>query len=254
MSGVFVHGLWGEAEGSQFPTRGHGRTLSEVQRFLDAPWAGNLPTVTFAWGAENYDALASLGFSPILASRVPIVNYSTDGRPREAREGNQVNWGTSHWRQKLVCMKLAMESGHNAIVWLDWDARPEKELPPGFWGRLAEGASFQASLRRYTRPQCGWRSDRTGKRRVPHGAWVYCRDIGLIDQAIEMHERHVSGCTDEVAWAKTLDTIHGGWTGEDGYKRLGHVPFCYSQGMLPMKRSRMVHPCEDPIFINTGKY
>ena len=93
MSGVFVHGLWGEAEGSECPTRGHSRTLEEVQRFLDAPSADGLPAVTYAWGAENYDALRALGFLPILASRDPIVNYSTDGRPRDPRDGNQINWG-----------------------------------------------------------------------------------------------------------------------------------------------------------------
>jgi len=259
MSGVFVRGLWGESpEDSEWPTAGHDSALVEAKRALTADFQPS-PVLVYAWGQRNFDCLRSFGYDPILVSADAIVNYSTDGQERNSRSRFQVNWGVSHWRQKLQCIRMALESHDvgRAAIWMDWDVWQVAKLPADFWGRLEKGQDFQASLRIYVRKQCGWRrGDWAGMRRVPHGAWTYCRSLETVNRAIEVHAEHVPTFTDEVAWAKLLDIRHDRWIGDDKYKSMGYEPYCYNQGMGRRAIGRTVHPCDPStkLFQNMGRY
>lgn len=135
-----------------------------------------------------------------------------------------------------------------AVVWLDWDTAQVKPLPPNFWARMAEGAPVQAGLRQYKRPQCLWRNK--GRGQVPHGAFFYCRDISLVERAIELHAARWPTCTDEVAWACVIDELMGGWDDFREYHRQGYEPFCYDQRRV----WRQFFPCPEPLFLNVGRF
>ncbi len=243
-----MRALWGEPEGSVCPTKGYASAVAHIERASEAPYQP-VPSVTYSWGLDNHGMLDILGLDPVLADAAPIVNYSTDGRPRDSCSRHHVNWGVSHWRQKLYSIQMTLRS-HEVAIWLDWDVWQMKELPDDFWDRLGAGQPYQASLRKYVRRQCPWRKrDQVGRCRVPHGAWTYCRSKDLITQAIDTHEKYVPTLTDEVAWAKLIDIRHNGWIGDDEWKRLGYEPFCYDQ----QGDSRVIHPCEEPLFKNVGK-
>lgn len=203
----------------------------------------------YAYGEENYDALE--GYLPMheleLASPDPIVNW--DGAPeRNPEDRNTVNWGVSMWRHKLDAMRRALTEAPQ-VIWLDWDVHQIADLPPDFWSRLADGPPFGACLRYYKRPQTWWRP-RGQQKAVPHGAWVYVRQEAL-DGILKAHEEHTPKSTDEIAYARWLDEVHGGWIGVDRYRELGYDPGFYDQRV----EWRMAYPApEKPLFKNFGRY
>jgi hypothetical protein len=132
------------------------------------------------------------------------VEDLTDGEIRLARaeRDGHVNWGFSIWRHKLEVLRQAV-ADHGEIVWLDWDVVLTRPLPGDFWGTLSAGPSFRATLVQYRRHVCRWRkSDQGGYQ--PLAAWIYCRDPGLIDDALGWHDDNPTR-SEQVALAWALD-------------------------------------------------
>lgn len=247
-AGVFVRGLWGEAQDAKHPTSGHGRALQAAKRSCRAPHQPE-PQVVYVWGNENFAALERFRLNLVLVSPDPLTNYGTTDVARDCTSRGQVNWGVSMWRHKLEAIRMALDH-HPAIVWLDWDTHQVANLPPDFWQRLAAGQPFQGSLRQYKRKQCLWRPEKDNPRLVPHGAWIYCREQRLVERAIELHAERVPTFTDETAWAAVLDELLGGWKGRDEYHRRGFEPYCYLQGQ---NNWRQFFKPTEVIFENTGR-
>jgi len=200
----------------------------------------------FAFGLENTAFLDSLGVEWICLSSDPLVNW-TAATDRNPSEDGRVNWGLSHWRHKLECIRAGLTVSE-AVIWLDWDCHLCEPLPADFWDRLATGPPFRASLRFYRHRQVS-RPGRMAGRYVPHGAWQYFRR-DWIDRAIETHARRCPGATDEVGMAYFLDELHDGWIGVEQWAKL-YEPDCYDQ----RHRLRQIIPLAGrPLFRNWGRW
>lgn len=252
-TGAFVRGLWGEADGSPHSTAGHKNSTRSVRRSRKYPYPLD-PLLVYVWGEKNLDYVRGKGYDPILVSPNPVENYSGGDGPRSSQASggekgkHQINWGISFWRQKLECIRMGLLN-YPAVIWLDWDTTQIQPLPDNFWQRMAEGQPVQAGLRQYKRAQCPWREH--GRGQIPHGAFLYCRELRLVERAIEFHATKCPTCTDEVAWALVIEEMMGGWTKDyRDYHRLGFEPFCYDQRRI----WRQFFPCREPLFLNIGRY
>ena len=113
-------------------------------------------------------------------------------------------------------MRTALQT-HDQIIWTDWDLKLIKPLQPDFWDRFSIGQSLQAQLFFY-------RSTRRDSVIVPSGAFIYCRDRGPIDRAIEIHSELYREESDEVALGHLFNELSDGW---QNHYRAGFGLDCY---------------------------
>ena len=160
MTGIFLRGLWGDSLIPRWPKAKQDAWLA---RWHDFPIEG--PVVAF--GDENAEWLRKCGWQDVL-------QIGSRGLMGEGERGTDIHapYGQSIWAHKLVAVLTAMAYyANDRVVWLDWDCRLFRPLPPMFWDELP--GQFQSPLTIYVRPQCEWREDTHAQRIVPSGSWFF---------------------------------------------------------------------------------
>lgn len=224
---TFIRGLWGETvqESGDAATV----TLQETHRRVLESWTEfdqPSPCINFTFGSYNTEFLTSNGIPCTELSRSGIVNW-TGRKDRASSSCGRVNWGLSFWRHKLECIRTALQS-FREVIWLDWDCRLMRRQPAGLWERIGIGQPWQAQLRHYTRRHSPRGAIRGDARILPHGGFIYFRDLQIVRELIQVHEQLVPTCTDEIAMAILYRRLTGYWINVDKWHRDGYAPFCYT--------------------------
>lgn len=182
----------------------------------------NEPFIVYVFGKDNFDKMKGLGFNCVLA----------DPNPSPFDQINYV------YRNKMELIKYAMEAdGHDEIIYLDWDCRPQKKLPDNYWDEFGKRAPIQACLQQYRRRKCLWRTD-GDVRKVPNGGFLYIRDKSLPNRAIQIWDT-MKQDNDEIAWAKLIDELMNGWKGMDEFWKDYETPFCNLHKASPFSREQL---------------
>jgi len=228
MKRCFIRGLWGDNY-----LRPYEKVRRDVANAVVWPHKPS-PMQVYCYGVENEAYLKTLGVTPRRMSKEPVVNF-TGGTDRNIVQDytGSFGWGMSTWRHKLDVLERAL-SEYEEVVWLDWDVKQFEPMPADFWERLRMGRCFQAAIKQYRRIQLGHR--RIDKRKIPHGAFIYCRSLPAIREIIEIH-RAMPLAMDEHAYMVWIDR-QTPWTGVDGYKAAGWEPWCYyhAESVLILER------------------
>lgn len=245
--GCFVRALFGDRAIKNFDD-----VLEEVRWCAERPHQPD-PTFWYAFGEENRDYLASLGLKPVMLDPAGFSRFGR-GDEENAHHHNIIRYGNSIWRHKYPCVRDALDK-YPACVWLDLDTVLEAPLPTDFWGRMAQGADFQATLQQNFRKRAGWRMQQKwpGKgpadedaRKTPAGACLYFRGL----RAIEIVERLYAERPFE--WdlhilARLEEELQGGqWQGLEAYAKSGIEPYCHSLGK---KEGRQLFKPQERIFV-----
>tara|TARA_Y100000310_G_scaffold199050_2_gene199038 strand:- start:734 stop:1543 length:810 start_codon:yes stop_codon:yes gene_type:complete len=269
MNSSFIRALWGDTPETcpEQPTVTRRRTTRDINHTIERS-SEPAPCRYYTFGGHNTEFLKGIGLEPIHLYDEGIVNWwhGLLGKPTERKtkhndDGGRINWGLNFWRHKLMVIVNTFKDGFDEIVWLDWDIRlttPDNKVPANFWDKIRQGPSIQMALRAYCRPQCPWRDARNESGRendyqwpwdrwMPHGAFIYCRDVEIIKQVIGHHDTWHT-CTDETAFARYFEDEAGGKWGEkeaiESEKK--HRPYCY------VSRGRVSEP-DEIVFSNLGR-
>ncbi len=175
-----------------------------------------------------------------------MIDWREDGAPDVSGNGS-MPFGTSMWRLKLKILLRALQE-FEEVVWLDLDAHLVKPVPDDFWDRLGTGAAIQMPLVSYKARWNYWRG-RCDTRSISEGAFIYCRDRSIIEQADSLYdELKWMPHTDQTLLAYTMDQLAGkGEPGQftvEGYRQDGYEPYCvdiYNQ----------FFPAEERVFLVT---
>lgn len=237
MKSIFIRGLWGEGNHSEFPTAGYPGVCKELRRTLTSESKEPSPILYYSFGNDNYKFLQSKGLGPYSMSSQAILNWNDEmEEARNPEFGNRINWGISYWRHKLLCLTDALDF-YDEVVWLDWDYRLVKPLPDDFWDRMREGQPLQSCLRIYRNIQCPWRVQTSRHKRVSrgtdeerttcHGSFIYCRDLAIANKLLDYHDRYPYN-SDEPTLCRWAEDQLGGWTAEhvQRYRDEGYEPYC----------------------------
>lgn len=198
MAITFIRGLWGIFDQSHELIKRRYKIDRDIGAILKNKHT--VPFTTCVMGDENMAQLQKVNKYPcVMVNKQPfmfdLVNFQ--------------------YRNKLEVIKFAMfEQNCDEIVYLDWDCLPSIGQDDNFTKQLREKSSFQANLAQYRKPKCGWRS--IDRRKVPNGGFLYINDKNLVLKAIQCWENYQQQ-NDELAWAKMVDDLMGGWKGVDEY-------------------------------------
>lgn len=229
---MIVHGLWGDTELTR------GKIYADVKAALDRHRQWGLCFETYVFGDANEALLRRHGIEVIKLHSDPFVNWNGESEQNPCSR-EIIHWGVNMWRHKLEIQREALKR-HPSIVWMDWDCQQVSVLPNDFSEQFTRGAAVQAVLRQFRRRKCQWRRD--GARTLQGGAFVYVRELEILDRALQIQQDHPEW-DDEIIWAYLIDERQGGWKGPDTYVRDGyHVPFYHD-------RRRQIYPPAKPVFV-----
>ena len=231
----FVRGFWGyyeEGKGIGYkrrPKLERDMVLLKYNKY-EKEMRKKFPLITLVFGTENKEFLENLGYECQLVSEEP---YKWD--PNKYM-----------YRHKLECFKQATKH-LDEFIFLDWDCFPVQTIPNNFWNVLrSKKKDFQAILRRYNQPKCGWRKRiDNGKRLVPEASWVYIRNKEIPKQMIEIWKDMDKPFLEERVLAKYTDIDSGGWKGREKYWNL------YEPEYFVWANTRTASPevrAKDPLF------
>lgn len=223
MQGTFIYGLWGNED----LTPRRAKILREIERWSQAKHRPQ-PWIVYVYGQNNRDWLDERSIPCIMLHTDPLVDFYEVGGPPEPWGKGQMAWGDcSEWRHKTEIMLRAMKQLRRPIVWLDWDTVLVKPVPDDFWRRMGQGQPVQMSIIQYRRVHCYWRARHDGRRTVPEGAFIYCRDRRIMSRVNRKYNKH-RDVTDQAIFAMVMDEREKGWPGRDEYKELGYEPYCHT--------------------------
>lgn len=184
-------------------------------------WLPN--TVTYVFGAENYEIVRKYGFAARLLDERPRVAGDVPGKPSKR----------CPWEHKPLGWAAALQE-FDEIVALDWDIRPLEKIPlDSVFGELNKKSFLQANLLQYRRIKALYRRKMAGSipdpavRKIPSAAFVYLRgDDGrhAVQRTLSLMEQNYN-LTEEQAMAIFVDELYGGWKGIDHWWT-HHEPFC----------------------------
>jgi hypothetical protein len=241
MNSTFIRVLWGD-EGVER----HAKVLDEFavrQKDLIQP----SPLTVYAYGRRNYEALVGMGYSPVLLSEEPVVNWSTSNI-RNVREDHwgRLCFGWSMWRHKIDASETALRS-YDEVVFLDADVRQEKPLPPDFWDVMRRGQPVQAFLLRYHTKKrhaanaCPWRSKDTNI--SCDAGFMYFRGLPIIQHILRLYCRQPKW-TEQAVISFLIDKMMRGWKGAEAYRAAGFLPYCFQTYTASLR----VFPAQEVIF------
>jgi len=161
-------------------------------------------------------------------------------------------YGRHAYRHKLEAFCCAMED-FDEIVFLDWDTKPNKELPVDFWENINKKDIFQSSLWRYVHPKLKHRKSRAENKCCPSGGLVYMREKWIPKRLLELHATAPNKWSEEPSFAFFTDELMDGWKGlREYWKRF--EPDCYSARKTPYRFVEDLNKDEDKVcFTNKGK-
>lgn len=192
----FIRGLWGIYDTSNRIVARRSKIDVNIDTIKNCKF--NEPFKVYVFGKDNYNAIRNLGFDAVLINDSPFIYDLVEYQ----------------YRHKLELIKHAMEvDGYDEMVYLDWDCIPQKKLPNDFWDKCYLKEPFQACLQTYRRPKCAWRP--VDSRKVPNGGFLYIRDKEFPSKAIKIWETETKQANDELAYAKAVDGMIGGWNDSD---------------------------------------
>jgi hypothetical protein len=212
---AFIRGLWGSTEIDRFKNK----TLKDVATSLTRKY--QFPYIAYVYGRENAEYLKSLGIRARVMSEEPFAWQGTE--PEFDRQFGRMAFGVSAWRHKLLIIRQALTEFRD-VIWCDWDCHALAPLPRDLWHRFRAGQPLQICIRQYKRIKCPWRN--RNQRTLGSGAFIYCRDVSLIDHVLQVNDEHPTW-DDEICIGYVLDEYAGGWPGSDEYLKRGFVPWCY---------------------------
>lgn len=187
------------------------------------------PTTVYVWGKNNLDYLTSVGIGK--KNKLRLVSE------------NPTEWDmTIGLRHKIESYKIAMfEDGMDEILFLDWDASAQKQIPDSIWSDLGKKHYIQALSYRFANTYAPWRKE--GARTSVCTCLFYCRKKEVIMDIIGEWEKFGDKSYMEKwpysAWAqkfnmqvndewptnKVIDSIHGKWIGSEEWRHFHEIEF-----------------------------
>jgi hypothetical protein len=185
---AFIRGIFGDHEIAKWPK-------IIVDAVTNVNGRHHPPKIeTYCYGKVNSSILNWLRVGYRVLSNDPVQQWEFAGEKRSpsssgmAKSRGMVNYGVSIWRHKLEIIHTALQE-RKAVVWLDWDCWQIKKLPRVFWKWMHQGQPLQCSMLKFMKPKVPGREGAAACY-SPHGAFIYCRDIKIIDELLALSQQH----------------------------------------------------------------
>lgn len=228
----FIRCVWGIYDNTHRITARRQKIDGDIARIKTNKF--NEPFKVYVYGKDNFERIQKEGFDCVMIDESP----------------NPFDLIKHQYRHKMELIKYAMEvDGYDELIYLDWDAVPQKKLPDDYWEKLSQRGPIQACFQMYHKKKCHWRPQ--DKRKVPNGGFLYIRDKTFPDRAIKYWETMPQD-NDEPAWAKLIDELMGGWKDTESSMKLFwdvyEVPYCvlwnssaFPQELIDTKDKCFIH-------------
>ena len=155
------------------------------------------------FGERNGIFLKSQGIPFLLVSKDNYVDY----------EKSLANM----FIHKLLGYRFAMEQ-LGPFLAIDWDMRLVGDISCDFGDWFLEKDSFQSNLIQYKNIKIPHRL--IGRRQIPTGSFVYCREIPPIEWMLENWKKFLnSRLTEEIMFGRYCENIIGRWDVDEYWKR-----------------------------------